>query len=113
MIRCVSDIEIIAKPSREIELMSKSTGFQKIVRDRLFFSAESMTGKWIIAVAKLSEGNIMDPKPLEFSRDSPFADGVTPNILRAEDGFILILAGRRRKFENRLLFVARADSLDG
>jgi hypothetical protein len=113
MLKRISPLQVVAQPAKDIDWMANSVAFQKVVGDRLFFSARSSRGRWTLGSGKVSSGVLTDPKPLEFQGGFTLAESLTPNVLRIEDGFIMAFAGRRNKSDNRTLFVLHSSSIDG
>ena len=93
--------------------MAKSVGWQKVIRDRLFFSARSTAGRWMLGTGKSSNGYLEDPHPVEINHRHGFSTSVTPNLIETENGFLMLFAGRKGRFETLRLFMARSSSLDG
>jgi glycosyltransferase involved in cell wall biosynthesis len=108
-----SSPEVVLKPVESVEWMSKSVAFQKMVENRLFFSVESLAGRWRIAMAELRGGVFAEPRLVELKSDRRFTEMTTPNVVKTSDGYIMAFAGRQGKYENRRLFIAVSDTLDG
>jgi hypothetical protein len=114
LLTSVSEVKVILQPREEIEWMSKSVAFQKIVRDRLFFSAKSAADKWTLASCRIDDQGLEDLKQVEIGPNANFVESLTPSILELRDGgFIMAFAGRRNRSDNRRLFMAQSKSLEG
>jgi len=112
LLEITSNPEPILRPDEKVGWMSKSVAFQKVVQDRIFFSGESSSGQWRVAVADF-KGVPTEPRLVEIKSDWRFAETITPNVVRTIDGFMLAFAGRRTGSESRRVFVATSDTLDG
>src|SRR5713101_8428450 len=106
MLTITSNPKVVFQPTESIEWMSKSVAFQKIVQDKLFFSAESMTGRSRIAMADLLGDVPVEPRLVTLKSDLTFWHTSTPNVVKTPEGFMMAFAGRRRRYENRRLFIA-------
>ena len=113
VVKITSNPEVVLEPVESVEWMSKSVAFQKMVENKLFFSAESLAGRWRLAMADLRGGALAEPRLVELKSDWKFSEMTTPNVVRTSDGYIMAFAGRNRKFQSRRLFLAVSDTLDG
>ena len=64
-------------------------------------------------MADASKGVITEPRLVELKADWTFHETTTPNVAKTSDGFIMAFAGRRGRYDNRRLFIAKSDTLDG
>ena len=113
LVTLTSNPEVVLKPVESVEWMSKSVAFQKMVENKLFFSAESLAGRWRLAMADLRGGALAEPRLVELKSNWKFNEMTTPNVVRTSDGYIMAFAGRNRRFQSRRLFIAVSDTLDG
>ena len=80
--------ELVPRPAENVEWMSKSTAFQKIVEDKLISCAESLQGRWLIAMADFCKGVPTESRLVESETNRAFHDTATPNAIKVPDGFI-------------------------
>jgi L-malate glycosyltransferase len=113
LVTLTSNPEVVLRRVESVEWMSKSVAFQKMVENKLFFSAESLAGRWRLAVADLRGGAIVEPRLVELKSKRKFNEMTTPNVVKTTDGYMMAFAGRFGKYDNRRLFIAVSDTLDG
>jgi hypothetical protein len=110
--RC-SDVEVVLRPDQSRHWMSKSVAFQKLIEDRLFFSAQAENGKWTIAVSRISNGRPFDSTSVRLEHQREFSECITPALMRVPGGYIMAFAGRTSVVSARKIFLAKSTSLDG
>jgi hypothetical protein len=114
LVKRISEVQIVLRPERSVGWMAQSVAFQKVVRDRMFFSARSAAGRWTLASGLIADGRVTDVEKVSFGADLDFADTLTPNVLELKGGgFIMAFAGHRNRYDNRRLFIAHSSSLGG
>lgn len=108
-----SRARVVFRPDERKDWMAKSVAFQKVVEDRLFFTGESLSRRWQMGVAESRRGAFREPRKVELVGGGEFFETIAPSVLKASDRYVLVFAGRRRRLDNRKIFLATAKTLDG
>ncbi|MCL4518741.1 MAG: hypothetical protein M1587_06040 [Thaumarchaeota archaeon] len=113
MLSKVSNVSLIFKGDPKVDWMSESVAFQKVIGDRLFFSARKYGGKWRIASGELLQGSVTNSELIIMQSPYKFVECLTPTISRVLDKYVMAFAAQLNFLSSRSIFFAESKSLDG